>query len=77
MRAKCIAVRYCPNPLGIVTAMQFDKSEFGGESPRTMLMAVLGFISYLQEVNRKEAYSSQEQASSDYTSFLCSHLPLR
>ena len=36
MRAKCSTIRYCPNPLGIVTAEQLDKLEFGGESPLTM-----------------------------------------
>ena len=29
MRARCSAFRNCPNPLGIVTAEQFDKLEFG------------------------------------------------
>ena len=28
MRAQCSAFRYCPNPLGIVTAEQLDKLEF-------------------------------------------------
>ena len=28
IRARCRAFRYCPNPLGIVTAEQFDKLEF-------------------------------------------------
>jgi hypothetical protein len=28
MRARCSAFRYCPNPLGIVTAKQFVKLEF-------------------------------------------------
>ena len=28
MRARCSAFRYCPNPLGIVTAEQLDKLEF-------------------------------------------------
>ena len=28
MRARCCAFRYCPDPLGIVTAEQFDKLEF-------------------------------------------------
>ena len=28
MRARCCAFRYCPNPLGIVTAEQSDKLEF-------------------------------------------------
>ena len=28
MRARCSAFRYCPNPLGIVPAEQFDKLEF-------------------------------------------------
>ena len=28
IRARCGAFRYCPNPLGIVTAEQFDKLEF-------------------------------------------------
>ena len=36
MRAQCSDFRYCPDPLGIVTAEQFDILEFGGESPRTM-----------------------------------------
>ena len=36
MRTRCSAFRYCPNPLGIVTAEQLDKLEFGGESPLTM-----------------------------------------
>ena len=35
MRARCSAFRYCPSPLGIVTAKQLDKLEFGGESPQT------------------------------------------
>ena len=30
MRAWCGAFRYCPNPLGIVTAKQLDKLEFSG-----------------------------------------------
>ena len=29
MRAVCYAFRYFPNPLGIVTAKQLDKLEFG------------------------------------------------
>ena len=36
MRAWCVVFRYCPNPLGIVTAEAFVKLEFGGESPLTM-----------------------------------------
>ena len=36
MRAWCSAIRYYPDPLGIVTAEQIDKLEFGGESPLTM-----------------------------------------
>ena len=28
MRARCSAFRYCPDPLGIVTAKQLDKLEF-------------------------------------------------
>ena len=28
MRARCSAFRYCPNPLGIVTAKQFVKLKF-------------------------------------------------
>ena len=36
MRARCSAFRYCPDPLGIVTAEQLDKLEFGGESPLTI-----------------------------------------
>ena len=28
MRAQCSAFRYCPDPLGIVPAEQFDKLEF-------------------------------------------------
>ena len=28
MRARCSGFRYCPNPLGIVTAKQLDKLEF-------------------------------------------------
>ena len=28
MRARCTAFRYCPNPLGIVSAEQLDKLEF-------------------------------------------------
>ena len=28
MRARCCAFRYCPDPLGIVTAEQLDKLEF-------------------------------------------------
>ena len=28
IRARCRAFRYCPDPLGIVTAEQFDKLEF-------------------------------------------------
>ena len=28
-RARCRCFRYCPNPLGIVTAQQLDKLEFG------------------------------------------------
>ena len=27
-RARCGGIRYCPDPLGIVTAKQFDKLEF-------------------------------------------------
>ena len=30
MRAWCSAFRYCPDPLGIVTAQQLVKLEFGG-----------------------------------------------
>ena len=29
MRARCSVFRYCPDPLGIVTAEQLDKLEFG------------------------------------------------
>ena len=29
MRTRCSAFRYCPDPLGIVTAKQFDALEFG------------------------------------------------
>ena len=29
MRVRCSAFRYCPNPLGVVPAEQFDKLEFG------------------------------------------------
>ena len=36
IRAWCSALRYCPDPLGIVTAKQLYKLEFGGESPLTM-----------------------------------------
>ena len=36
MRARLVCNRYFPNPLGIVTARQLDKLEFGGESPLTM-----------------------------------------
>ena len=36
MRARCSAFRYFPDPLGIVTAKQLDKLEFGGESPLTI-----------------------------------------
>ena len=36
MRVWYSAFRYCPDPLGIVTAKQLGKSEFGGESPLTM-----------------------------------------
>ena len=36
MHARCSAFRYCPDPLGIVTAEVLDKLEFGGESPLTM-----------------------------------------
>ena len=36
MRAWCSAFRYCPNPLGIVTAKQLDKLEFDGQWPLTM-----------------------------------------
>jgi hypothetical protein len=28
MRARCSGFRYCPNPLGIVTAEELDKLEF-------------------------------------------------
>ena len=28
MRARCSGFRYCPDPLGIVTAEQFDKLEY-------------------------------------------------
>ena len=28
MRARCTAFRYCPDPLGIVTAERLDKLEF-------------------------------------------------
>ena len=28
MRARCGAIRYCPDPLGIVTAEELDKLEF-------------------------------------------------
>ena len=28
IRARCSAFRYCPDPLGIVTAKQLDKLEF-------------------------------------------------
>ena len=31
LRAWCSAFRYFPDPLGIVTAKQLDKLEFGGE----------------------------------------------
>ena len=36
MRARCYALRYCPDPLGIVPTKQLDKLEFCGESPLTM-----------------------------------------
>ena len=36
IRARCSAFRFCPNPLGIVTAEELDKLEFDGESPLTM-----------------------------------------
>ena len=36
IRAWCYAYRYCPDPLGIVTAQLLDKLEFGGESPLTI-----------------------------------------
>ena len=36
MRARCSAFRYCPDPLGIVTAKQFVKLDFGGQCPLTM-----------------------------------------
>ena len=36
IRAWCSTFRYCPNPLGVATAKQLDKLEFGGESPLTM-----------------------------------------
>ena len=32
MRARCSAFRYCPSPLGIVTAEQLDKLDFDGDS---------------------------------------------
>ena len=32
MRAWCLSFRYCPNPLGIVLAEQFDKLEFDEEN---------------------------------------------
>ena len=31
MRARCSVFRYCPSPLGIVTAKQLDKLEFVSE----------------------------------------------
>ena len=43
MRARCYAFRYCPDPLGIVTAEQLDKLEFGGESPRTIRARCSGY----------------------------------
>ena len=33
IRAWCGAFRYFPDPLGIVTAEQFDKLEFCGDAP--------------------------------------------
>ena len=36
MRARLVCIRHCPDPLGIVTAEQLNKLEFGGESPLTM-----------------------------------------
>ena len=36
MHAGCNAFRYCPDPLGIVTAQLFAKLEFGGQCPLTM-----------------------------------------
>ena len=36
MRARCSGFRYCPNPLGIVTAEQLDKLEFCGQWPLAM-----------------------------------------
>ena len=32
IRARCSAFRYCPDPLGIVSAEQFDKLEFAAPS---------------------------------------------
>ena len=36
MRARCSALRYFPDPLGIVPAEQFDKLEFAGMPPQAM-----------------------------------------
>ena len=36
MRAGCYAFRYCPDPLGVVTAKQLNKLEFGGQRPQAM-----------------------------------------
>ena len=33
MRARCSTFRYCPDPLGIVSAEQLNKLEFGGDAP--------------------------------------------
>ena len=43
MRARCGAFRYCPDPLGIVTAKQLDKLELGGQWPLTMRAWCIAF----------------------------------
>ena len=44
IRAWCYAFRYCPDPLGIVTAEQFDKLEFGSQICTAPLPLPLGEV---------------------------------
>ena len=47
MRARCCAFRYCPDPLGIVTAEQLGKLEFGN-----LFQQIIFFNSNCFKVNK-------------------------
>ena len=41
MRARCGTFRDCPDPLGIVTAKQLNKLEFGGQFDKNIVGATI------------------------------------